>query len=233
MPAKPVSGARKWFAFLFSLLLCAGLGVAAYFFWWSYLGKHYKPIEHDPRQSLLADWSSSNLMSTQNIMLLSCIVVTAVFFLCLCGILASIAGMEVFKRLGKGILTGLLIVLAGFIFYDTWKYFSYYRAVKNDAKQEQAIIQQTDRHAKFRKTPGWYDYTAIVQFHGEDRVIALDGDDYGKLKFSDPIPVLYNASMNDLVPVNYSPEYSRLVFAAIVAGIAWYLIRRRWRKQGV
>lgn len=73
----------------------------------------------------------------------------------------------------------------------------------------------------------FYDYRARVRFKGESRVIGVGSGDYARLHVGDPMVVLYDAGVDDLMSADFRPLYLEFVFPFVVWGILLYAVFRR------
>jgi hypothetical protein len=110
----------------------------------------------------------------------------------------------------------------------------YYGRLKANGRPVAVHVTGTDRAAYYRRQSRYgksYRYTARVQFNGQERVIPLEEAGYEALRPGDRLTVLYDPSLEDMMPVDYpmdSREFIALGFAWLVS--LYFLGRKLFRR---
>jgi hypothetical protein len=190
---------------------------------------HFKD---DKSQSRLIRWSMVNTFSSENRWLVACLFLSGIFCLFACGVLANITNWDFFGAIGR--LFFVMLLLAGSIFftYDFWEYHQYFQHLRTNGRQMTVKVLETDRMSySTRQSRHWksYLYLARVQLNRQERTIPLEEADYEVLKPGDSLSVLYDETLDDMMPVSYSMDYRQLwvvVFFWVITGVMI------WKKGG-
>ena len=182
--------------------------------------------------SRLVKWTViSELNSEKKALGLFIMIVVALFFTS-SGLLVSLTGLTFIQTIARSVLILALGFLALFYTYDTIRYYQYVASLKSNERPMDVEVIDTYRHTHGRRS-GWYTYEATFRFNGQERVVAIEEEDYERLNAKNArLAVLYNATVNDFTAVNYSPSLLQL----LVPGFFWLmlvLVFRQNRKPDV
>jgi hypothetical protein len=177
--------------------------------------------------SRLIKWSVINSFSQENKWLAICLVLAAAFLLFSGGVLVTITGWGFLQVIGRFIGSMLLVGGALFFSYDSWHYYRYYQHIKTNSEQTKVTILDTDRSSYYsRQSRYWksYLYTAKVAFEGQQRIIPLQERDYDRLTAGDQLEVLYDVSLEELIPLDYPIDYRQFYLVLFFWSVSFLII---------
>jgi len=189
-------------------------------------------------KSRLVEWSSLSRLDVEHQMLFLLLLVVTLFFFFTGGLVVRLTNWTFIQVIAQLVLVFLLGVAALFFTYETVAYRQYYQQLKANGRPAEATVVTTQREriGRSRRSTNLFEsyrYQATVRFREKERIVAITEHDYEKLKTGDRLPVLYDASQDDLMPSDY-PGSSDLVKVAIglwiiFVGVGWALL---FRKKG-
>lgn len=154
---------------------------------------------------------------------------STVLTLIVLGLITSLINIPILKFLGRFIVTAGIFAAALYFTYNHWQYKKYYNQIKDNGRPMMVTVLSTDAFARSKKNSWWYRYEARVQYDRSQKVIPIEEEDYNQLKPNDPLQVLYNRELRDLMPANYTPDNSNLWVALFMWGIAIFFA---WSLKG-
>jgi hypothetical protein len=164
-------------------------------------------------RSRLIQFSITNMWSDERKWFILSLSLSTVFVLILLGMLNSMVQLPFLQHLGLFLITGLALCGALYFTYNSWQYYRYYQKIKDNSSQASVTVLSTDYHARSKRGNWRHTYDARVQYGIEKKMIPIEEEDYNKLRPNDQLPVLYNKELNDMMPVNYTPDHSNLLVA--------------------
>lgn len=180
------------------------------------------------RKSRLIDWSTVRDFSREHQLLLFCIILATASFFMITGLVVTLIPLTFLQDIARFILVVELLMAAVFFSYDTWKYFQYYQQLKAHGQEVTVKVLDKQRHAKYRNSTSrsWREYTykATIRYQQQERVIPISEDDFERLKPNDSLKARYDASVNDLMSVDYSIDYEQLLVPAFFWLVSFTLI---------
>ncbi|WP_298741488.1 hypothetical protein [uncultured Chitinophaga sp.] len=168
--------------------------------------------------SRLIDFTIASMWSDQRKWQVLGLALSTLFAILLFGMLTSIVRLPWLKWVGPSIMVVLVLTGTLYFTFNTLEYFHYYQRVKS-GNQISVKVLSTDYNVRSSNSEGWSTYRATVQFGKGQRVIPIEAADYEKLRPQDLLPVIYKRELDDMMPVNYGPEFSNL----IVTIFMWFL----------
>ncbi|OQP46858.1 hypothetical protein A4H97_04865 [Niastella yeongjuensis] len=183
-------------------------------------------------RSLLLDFSFVSMWNDERKWLLLTLILGTAFVLLTMGLISSIVHIPLLAHVGRLIVTAGVLSFALYFTYNGWQYHSYFNKIKNEGQQKTVTIISTEyqRHSK-RSDAWWVTYEAWVQFDKEQRMIPIEEDDYDKLKANDQLPVFYNPSLNDMMPVNYTGDNMNIWVAVFFWAFAAFFVWQNYLKR--
>ncbi|MFD2573837.1 hypothetical protein ACFSUS_24585 [Spirosoma soli] len=164
-------------------------------------------------RSRLIEWSSMVDFSREHQLLGGFILAALALFFVGGGAIVTLTSWTFIQTIARFVLLAALGVAALFFTYDTIQYFQYFQSLRANGRAMEVDVTDTDRTNHSRRSRShWYTYDATFRFQGQERVVAIDEDDYERLNGTDrKLRVLYNSSLNDFIAVDYSPAFSQLL----------------------
>lgn len=181
-------------------------------------GKRIHFASHFRDHSRLIDFTIARMWSDERKWQVLGLAFSALFIMLLFGMLTSIIRLPWLQWVGPLIMVALVLTGTLYFTFNTLEYFHYYQIVKS-GNQTNVKVLSTEYNARSRRSEGWYTYSATVQFNNGQREIPIEAADYKRLQPNDPLPVIYNGEVDDMMPLSYGPEYSNL----IVTLFMWFL----------
>lgn len=150
---------------------------------------------------------------------------SALFIMLLFGMLTSFIRLPWLQWIGPLIV--VVLVFAGTLYFtfNTLEYFNYYQKMKS-GRQISVRLLSTEYNARSRRSNGWYTYRATVQFGNGQRIIPIEAADYRKLRPNNLFPVIYNSKLDDMMPLNYGPDYTNLLVTLFMWFLTIFLARQ-------
>ena len=182
-------------------------------------------------QSRLLQFSFTSMWSDERKWLVLTWLLIITITLIALGLLSNILQLPILQQVGKFILTALVVGGALYFTYNGWQYNRYYSKIKDHSQQSTVTVLSTDYHRRSRRSDWGYTYDARVQFGNEQKVIPIEEEDYEKLKPNDPLTVLYNSELNDMMPVNYTPDRSNIWMSLFFWVLAIFFVRQNYFKR--
>lgn len=183
--------------------------------------------------SRLIKWSVVGTFSEENRWLMLCLVFSAFFFMFASGTLVTITNWNFLTVIGRFVFVVFLMAATLFFTYDVWEYYQYHQHIKANGREMEVKIMDTDQRSyssRQSRSWKWYFYTATVRFQGQERVIPLKEADYEELKPGDQFLVLYDKTLDDMMPVGYPVDYRQFFvvcfFWLISAIVIWHMVIR-------
>lgn len=132
------------------------------------------------------------------------------------GLLVRLTGLTIIQTIARALLVVGLAAAASFFTYDAFKYYQYANQLKQNGQQMEVTVTDTERLSHGRKYH-WYTYEATFPFKNQQRVVAIDAADHGRLNAgATQLTVLYEPKLNDFIAADYSVSLSH-------AGVALFL----------
>lgn len=176
------------------------------------------------KTSPLVHWSVIRLFSGPNSALFFFVILAGLFLLLATHFVANLTGIGLIRKLGNLLVIGCAVGGAIYLTYDAVSYWRYYSHLRNNGAPGTVRVEEIEREKAFKndrsKVFVFYVYKARVSFQNESRVIAVGSADYEHTRTGQPLNVLYDKTKDDMMAVNYSPEYNILIFPLIV----WLLL---------
>ncbi|HEX8427033.1 hypothetical protein [Hymenobacter sp.] len=134
-------------------------------------------------------------------------------------ILVRLTGLQFIHSIARSLFVVGLGACALFFTYDAFKYYQYIDQLKREGVKMEVTVVDTDWHAYGRSRQhrsyrnwGLRTYEATFVFNKQQRAIAIDEDDYNRIKAGAArLDVLYNAALNDFIAVTYSASLSQVI----------------------
>jgi hypothetical protein len=194
-------------------------------------------FDQSKRKSRLIDWTTIREFSNQNRLLLLCLLLSTASFFFISGVIITIIPIPFLSDIARFVFVAELAIAAGFFTYDTWAYYTYYQDLKANGRDVVVTVLDTRRIAHGRRSRmRWYDYQATIRYQQQERVIPISKDDFTALKPADSLHTLYAESVDDLMAVDYAPDYSLVVVPMFLWLLTFIIIRPsvvRKEKTGV
>ena len=174
-------------------------------------------------RSRLLNWTSASLFSPKRLALMTCGIISVVFFFLLTGLLARIPGLAFLRMINGFVFT--LFLLAGVLFltYNAMVYYRYYHHIKASGERIEMVVLDKDRYQLTRSTGTdnfpLYGYSAQVQFRNAERTIPISKQDYEVLHKGSPLEIYYDASADDMMATDYAINFWLFLFT----GVVWIL----------
>ncbi len=178
--------------------------------------------------SRLINFTVAGMWSDERKWQLLAIGFTVFSLLLLSVVLGALVHLPWLKPLQRFIFVGLLLAGSLYITYSAWQYYRYYQKIKSDSREETVTIISTDYHARSRKSNWWFRYEARVQSGNQQKVIPIEKSDFEKLRPNDRLQVFHNSELNDMMPLNYSPDHSNIVVALFFWLLTVIFARKYW-----
>ncbi|ADB38033.1 hypothetical protein [Spirosoma linguale] len=176
------------------------------------------------RKSRLIGWSSIRDFTPLHRLLLLCLLLSAASFFFISGLVVCILPIPFLQTIARFILVVALGCAAVFYTYDIITYFRYYQQLKTAGHAISVPVLSTNRTTHGRKY-SWYEYEATIQHRGRERVIPISEDEFDKATPASSMMVRYNASVDDLMSVGYTPTYGLMVVPLFFGLLVFLLIR--------
>jgi hypothetical protein len=183
--------------------------------------------------SRLIRWSVLRTLSLERQLLIACLGMTALFGAYTVGAVARLTGHQLAREPAQ-FLTGVgLLLLSLWLAYDAWQYWQYYHQLKTSGQSTTVRVIETERTSLTRKSRYriLYTYAARVYHNGRERKIPLEETDYDRLHPGDPLPVLYQATLDDMMPVNYTMSYPVLLAPVLLGLVSLLFFYRKPTKK--
>ena len=194
---------------------------------------HGRPIY---RTSRLVNWTLLNVFSIANRYLFFCVALSIVLYLMVSGMAANLTGSRRLTAFNNVFIPLVFFAGALYVTVEAWEYYAYYRQVKSGAGQLAVPVVSLDKNSRFKYQHSddvWkvYDYTALVHYQKEDRIIPISEKDYETISPGGNIDVYYNERLDDMISVNYTTDWIALGFVLFVWGMAAFVLVGRMRKR--
>jgi hypothetical protein len=187
-------------------------------------------LRAEPGTSRLVRWSVTDAWRPESIGLALFVGLCIVFFVFSSGTVGVITGRVLLPGVGYPLLVVLLLGGTAFLTYDAWQYVQYYGRLKANGRPVAVHVTGTDRAAYYRRQSRYgksYRYTARVQCNGQERVIPLEEAGYEALRPGDRLAVLYDPSLEDMMPVDYPMDYREFISLAFAWLVSLYFLGRK------
>jgi len=188
-------------------------------------GKRIHFTSHFRDHSRLIDFTIASMWSDERKWQVLGLAFSTLFMLLLFGMLTSIIRLQWLQWVGPFVMVALVLTGTLYFTFNTLEYFHYYQKVKS-GNQTTVQVLSTDYSARSRRSDGWYTYRATVQFNNGQRIIPIEAADYKRLQPRDPLVVIYNREEDDMMPLDYGPEYSNLIVTIFMWFFTIFLARQ-------
>ena len=191
-------------------------------------------FDQSARKSRLIGWTTIRSFTDENRLLLLCLILSTASFFLISGVIVTIIPIPFLQDIARLLFIVTLVVGSAFFTYDTYQYYQYYQHLKTDGREVAVQILDTDRKSLGRGGSNrihWYRYEATVRYRAQERVIPISETDFETVKPNDTLKAYYDESVNDLMSVNYPPDYRLGLGPAFLWFITILLVRSGFISQ--
>lgn len=181
-------------------------------------------IDESNRTSRLLSWSSIRDFTPTHRVLLLCILLSTASFFFISGLIVSIIPIPFLQTIARFVFIVALGCAAIFFTYDTIAYFNYYEHLKTKGQAVSVPVLAKNRSTHGRKYH-WYSYDATIRYQGRERVIPITEDEYDQVTPAGSMTVRYDASVDDLMSLAYTPSYG-IIVVPLFFGLLVFLLAR-------
>ena len=174
--------------------------------------------------SRLINWSVVSDFSLEYQLLGGFIMIALALFFFGGSVLVKLTGWTLVQTIARFVLVITLGAVALFFTYDVIQYHWYVNEVRTNGRNLDVVVGDTDRTTYGRTNR--YIYQATFPFQGQERVVPIEEADYERINSGDNrLTVRYAKALDDFVPVDYSPDWYRLIAPAFFWLIFILIIR--------
>lgn len=181
-------------------------------------------------RSHLIGYTIVSMWNDERKWLVGTIGLTAIFFMLLSGVLATLTGIQGIRAIGRLLFTCMLLTGVGYLTYNTWRYYRYHSQVKSGGREETVQVLGTNSRAASHRNTWFYTYEATVQHGRQERLIPIEESEYKTLKAGDPLQVYFNPVLNDMMSVNHTPDHANLLAVLFAWCLVIFVGWRQWRQ---
>lgn len=184
-------------------------------------------------KSRLIQWSIIEKFSSENKLLLLCLILSTAFFFFGSGLLVTVLRVPFLQDMARLVLAIELFAATVFFTVDAYAYFQYYQRLKTHGHEVTVSVLDTRRTSVGKSSRhGWYYYQADVRHKGQLYTIPISEDDFETVKAGDSLRAIYDESAPDLMSADFSADYSRPVVPAFFGLLTIFLLRSLFRQRG-
>ncbi len=186
-------------------------------------------FDRSTRKSRLIGWSTVFDFNDENRLLFLCLLLSIASFFLSTGVIVTFIPVPFLQDIARLVLIVALFASTVFFAYDTWTYYHYYQHLKTKGHEVSVRVLDTERighrgnHS--HSSTNWYDYEATIRYQQQERVIPISEDDFDTLKPGSSLTAFYDASVNDFMSVDFSPEYVRFLIPVFFGFLTFIAIR--------
>lgn len=192
---------------------------------------HPRQIQRQDNRSRLLEFSVSTMWRNHQKWQLMAMGFSVASLLFLLTAVIAIQPIPILIQLRRAAGTCLILAAAIYFTYNTWQYFQYYNQVRAGGHEATVTVLHTDYRSHSNKSNWWPSYFATVQYNNEEKIIPINEGHYERLQPNGPLKIIYNEPLNDMMPADYSREYSGIFISLFMWSLGGYLVYRFFLKK--